>query len=68
MATEKKMGFLLILDSADLNLAGLAEVQLLSFWQQVKIIQTEVEYLLAQPAGPQPAPSVSFVALLVFLI
>lgn len=68
MATEKKMGFLLILDSADLNLAGLAEVQLLSFWQQVKIIQTEVEYLLDQPAGPQPAPLVSFVALLIFLI
>lgn len=66
VATENKTGFLLILDSADLNLRGLANVQLLSFWQQVKIIQTEVEYLLAWPAGHNPAPSVSFVALLRF--
>lgn len=64
MATENKTGFLLILDSADLNLRGLANVQLLSFWQQVKIIETEVEYLPDGPAGPNPAPSVSFVALL----
>lgn len=60
------MGFLLILDSADLNLRGLANVQLLSSRQQVKIIRTEVEYLLDQPAGPNPAPSVSSVALLRF--
>ena len=66
MDTENKMGFLLILDSADLNLRGLTNVQLLSFWQQVKIIQTEAEYLLDQPAGPNAAPSVSFVALLRF--
>jgi len=63
-ATENKMGFLLTLDSADLNLRGLANVQLLSFWQQVKITQTEVEYLLDRPAGPHPAPSASRVALL----
>lgn len=60
------MGFLWILESADLNLRHLANVQLLSFWQQVKIIQTEVEYLLEQPAGPNPAPSVPVAALLRF--
>lgn len=54
------------MDSADLNLRHLANVQLLSFWQQVKIIQTEVEYVLEQPAGPDPAPSVPLAALLRF--
>lgn len=66
MATENKMGFLLILDSADLNRRGLANVQLLSFWQQVKITPTEVQYLQDRPAGPSPAPSASAVALLRF--
>lgn len=66
MAPENNTGFLLILDSAELHLRSLAHVQLLSFWQQVKITQTEVEYLLHRPAGRNPAPLDFLAALLRF--
>lgn len=55
-ATENTTGCLLVLDGADPSLRGLANAQLLSFWQQVKIMQTAVGYLPDQLAGPHPAP------------
>lgn len=55
-ATGNTTGCRLVLDGADLTLRGLANAQLLSFWQQVKIMQIAVGYLPDQLAGPHPAP------------